>query len=866
MARNLAWGEACVLLPLHAFWILYKSTPFVAENTASASVAAIPIAVIVLVGLATQLPAVRAALIKLEAALHLTAALLMALCVFYVALRDPFDPLVPISWPLCFWSAAIAFVLLANLALHERMGALPMESVGPTGWLPTIIAGCVLWGILAGLAAGMTWPPYFLTASAMFHAAMAVASRRTQSTNPAPAIARGRRWDSVSALVEGLALVALMQAALLRLLFNCEMLGTAEVKYFQFVNVCATPWFFAGATVALLAARFRFAFVTHAAAIALVLMTDDVTAWPISLVLGYALPSLFVASLRLDGLGYALTVAASTGVWMFGLVAFTLSGPIIVYKIGLDFAVDFEGKARLLAVVLYLVWLLLLGVNRWWARKRTQPVECDRATVSSFMCALAYAGIWMAVLLPMAGMVCWAMWPPVLFERAGQIRVGEPTGVCHAGYSRSDEEYAALDELGVRIVRIDFHWREVQRDPGTWTLDHFDSFVDAAERHDMNVLALLSFDNDAVEQSPEGRKRDKYIAPEDVPLFLEYVRRIVTRYKDRVYAWEIWNEADMPRFWKGTAEEFYNLARRTADAVREVSPEARLLGTAMTSPLGAYVPSMIEGMHRSGAMRKVDHPTMHTYVSDPRGYYNEFLRIQNAAAKAGHPGSIWITELGAPDGGVYPWRASSDLLAEHVIKAHTIATSVGIEKLVWYCYRDSGLASQRDAPDNSEAFFGLVAHDGQWKPAAHAYGLFAKNCSNSVIRSDLVEVSGGIGARQLRTALYRRDSGESTLVLWFEPGLRPGAHARVRIDLGRLTEPAVTHDITSGYTKPLLDPLIDVTEKPMFITFATADNETTVRLDADTSAADAAWLVLLAGFVLCAAWASLGNKAGPETA
>lgn len=465
----------------------------------------------------------------------------------------------------------------------------------------------------------------------------------------------------------------------------------------------------------------------------------------------------------------------------------------------------------------------------------------------------------MAVVVPMAGVVCWAMWPPVLFERAEQIRVGEPTGVCHAGYSRSDEEYAALDELGVRMVRIDFHWRKVQRDPDTWTLDHFDSFVDAAERHDVNVLALLSFDNDAVEQSPEGRKRDKYVAPEDVPLFLEYVRRIVTRYKDRVYAWEIWNEPDMPRFWKGTAEEFYDLARRTADAVREVDPEARLLGTAMTSPLGAHVPSMIEGMHTSGALRKIDHPTMHTYVSDPRGYYHEFFRVQNAAAKAGHPGSIWITELGAPDGGVYPWRASSDLLAEHVIKAHTIATSVGIEKLVWYCYRDGGLGSQRDAPENSEAFFGLVAHDGQWKPGAHAYRLFAKNCSNSVIRSDLVEVSGGIGARQLRSALYRRDSGESTLVLWFEPGLRPGAHGRVRIDLGPVTEPAVTHDITSGYTKPLLDPLIDVTEKPVFITFATADKETHVRLNADTSPADVSWLVVLAGLVLCAAAVSVSD-------
>lgn len=234
--------------------------------------------------------------------------------------------------------------------------------------------------------------------------------------------------------------------------------------------------------------------------------------------------------------------------------------------------------------------------------------------------------------------------------------------------------------------------------------------------------------------------------------------------------------------------------------------------------------------------------------------------MQNAAAKNGHPGSVWITELGDPDGGVYPWRASSDLLAEHAVKAFTIATSLGIEKLVWYCYRDAGLDSQRKAPDNSEWFFGLVGPARQWKPAAHAYRLFAKNCGNSLIRNDLVEVSGGIAARQLRTALYRRDDGESTLIMWFEPGLRPGAHARVTIGLDQLEEPAVMHDITSGYPKHLLDNVVDVTEKPLFITYKAPAPETPAHLHADSSPVDGMWLMSVIGLVLWAAWASSRAK------
>jgi len=181
---------------------------------------------------------------------------------------------------------------------------------------------------------------------------------------------------------------------------------------------------------------------------------------------------------------------------------------------------------------------------------------------------------------------------------------------------------------------------------------------------------------------------------------------------------------------------------------------------------------------------------------------------------------------------------------------------VGIENLLWYCYRDSDPESLRKEPNNSEGFFGLTNRDGSWKPAAYAYNLFSRHCSQSEIRADLVDVSGGLAARQLRTALYRRENGDSALVLWFEPGLRPGAHARVSVDLGGLEQPAVSHSITSGDTQPLLDGLIDVTETPTFLTFRAPDPEARVVLRAATSPADTAWLLLALGMVaagMCAA-------------
>ncbi len=855
--RALAWGEVFVLIPLHAFWILFKSTPFVAENTSSAFVAAVPLGVMVGVGLAVQSRRIRAALLQIEWLLHLTTALCMALLLVYVTLRDPFSPGVPITWPLCFWSVCIAFALLSNLALHERMRGHSAEAVSGAKCVWTIATVLAVWGILVWLAADMAWSPHFWTASLVFHVAMAPVSRRAAGRGGIAAVARGGRLTSATAFVEGAFMGALLLAALLRFAFTSTMAATAELRYFELVHSCATPWFLTGAVLALIAGRLRFAFAAHALAMGVFLSTGTTAGWPISFVMGYGLATLFLAATRQGALAYAISAALVTGIWTFALLAHALSGVIVLTKMGLGLAEGLATGLRVAVVVLYVAWLVLAGMNAWRGRYRA-AIESDPSDRGN---AWAYAAVWVVILLPIGVLIATTMGHTIRFERALRVEVGQPSGICHAGYSRSDEEYALIGELGARLTRIPIYWAQVQPDADTWNFEDIDAFLDAAEKHHVKVVAVFGFDNNAVEQSVEGSKRS--IAPEDLPLFLEYVRRTMERYKHRVYAWEIWNEPDLPLFYQGTMDEFYNLARCTAATVREVHPEALLLGTAMTSLLGARSAPGIEGLHASGALAQVDHPSMHTYVSDPRAYYNEFLRVRNAAAKYGHPGSIWITELGAPDGGVYPWRTSSGFLAEHAMKAYMIATSMGIETVLWHTLKDADLESLQKDPLNSEGFFGLVKDGDQWKPAGHAYTLFAKHCENSVIRADLVKVSGGIAARQLRTALYRRDDGESALVLWFEPGLRRRAHAGVAIDLGALEEPAVMHDITSSYSKHLFDGLVDVTERPLFITFRPPDPKTPVRLDVDGSPADGAWLLLAAGLVLWAARASARQALRP---
>lgn len=838
-----AWLEVFFFLPVHVFWISYKCAPFGADNRVAALAVATPFAVMAVVGLAMLYPRVRTAVARVEWMLHLTGAAGWTVLLAYLVLRDPFNPGLPLSWPLCMWSVSASFILLANLALHARTSGNATALYPASGWVAAMAVAIMSWAALLWLGSGMAWPPYYWSLSIVFHALAAPLSRRQALTPPE---FRVRPFTRVVAFSEALFIAAVLTAVMLRLVFSGQISGMAEWKYAHFVGFLGSGWFVGGAAAALVLHRVRGKLLGHSAALALLFLTEVSARWPVSLALGYAIPALFLATVRVGPLGYALAALTAACAWFLGLLGFTLSGVITVANMGAAPVDTLAGRAVLAAALLLALWAVLAAED-YRRRRHLNAVQQEiPSTPVPTPAALTYAAVWALAAAPMIALLLTAMWPPVWFQRAPRVVVGEPTGICHAGYSSSDEEYAILRKLGVRLIRIPFYWTQIQPDKETWDFSTCDQFMAAADKHGMKVLAVLAFDNNAVEKSADGAARNVYLAPEDLPLFAEFIARTVERYKDRVYAWEIWNEPDIPQFWGGTTEEFYPVARTAADAVRAAAPDARLLGTAMTSMLGLYSAPGIEGLHASGALRQVDHPAMHTYVSDPRAYYNEFRRVQNAAAKHGHPGPVWITELGGPTGGVYPWLIPASLRPGHLLKAYTIATSLGIEHLFWHCYQDADPETLRRDPLNSEWYFGLVRHGGEWKPAAYAYRLFSTHCSNSVIRSDAVHVRGGIAARQLRSALYRRDNGESALVLWYESGLRPGARALVSLDLGALEEPAVVHDIRSDDTSLLVKDGLDIGEEPRLITFTAPDADTPVRIVVTGSPADGAWLLLLA--------------------
>ena len=219
-----------------------------------------------------------------------------------------------------------------------------------------------------------------------------------------------------------------------------------------------------------------------------------------------------------------------------------------------------------------------------------------------------------------------------------------PFGVC--SHLQGGEEHnqmpanlRMMKEAGIKWVRLDFSWGSVEPQQGVWRFDHLDRVVEEAEKHGIGVLALLLYD----------RPWAKPVF-EHLDTWLTYVEKIVTRYKDRVHLWEVWNEPDLfPRFWdkRDDPENYALLLKTTHKKIKEIDPRL----TVVHAGTAGIPMSYIERSFKAGAV--FDKMAVHPYRSflttweQTLRYKDDIEKLQALMTKY-KLGSkdVWFTEMG----------------------------------------------------------------------------------------------------------------------------------------------------------------------------------------------------------------------------
>jgi len=406
------------------------------------------------------------------------------------------------------------------------------------------------------------------------------------------------------------------------------------------------------------------------------------------------------------------------------------------------------------------------------------------------------------------------------------------TGLVHAGGTKTNKEFSYLEYMGVNWVLQTFYWSSIEPEQGEWFFHDYDLLVDKAVAAGVKVIGVLAYDNWWIH---DDKDTHRYIPPEKLPDYLEYVRKTAEHFQGRIGAWCIWNEPNF-HFWNGTNEEFFELMRQAADVVKETDSEAILLGGAFNRGILGLPEKFIRGLFESGAMDKADAVAFHPYELNPArtlSLYNQFKSITD---DYGFADKIWITEVGYPTGGWYPTKVREKNLPEYFIKTWVLLAAAGSNKMFWYQLFDPNTRSGKD----SEDYFGLVRSRRDYtSKGAEAFRLCAKYLSGSVCYAQIHEQTLSINdapviapagtsasahastsasvPKSIRSFWFK-GTGGGALVIWNE-----GSGSK-EISLQLPGASHMQHDVVSGSASPIpANVSLKAGSVPVFVTWQDAE-------------------------------------------
>ncbi|MFW6135790.1 MAG: cellulase family glycosylhydrolase [Chloroflexota bacterium] len=312
--------------------------------------------------------------------------------------------------------------------------------------------------------------------------------------------------------------------------------------------------------------------------------------------------------------------------------------------------------------------------------------------------------------------------------------------------------------LGVGWIKEQVQWHTVEHGPDDFDWQNLDRVVAGADRYGFSILL-------SVTRAPDWT-RDVELEggpPADYAQFGRFMEQLAGRYRGRVHAYELWNEPNLAREWRGDtldAARFASLVAEGARGVRAADPDAIVVSGApavtgiddgeMAIDDRAFLRGMLEagiadhvdaiGAHPYGyanppeeswedethvATSHNDHPSF--FFRDTLEHYRQ---IMLAYEVEGH--QIWVTEFGwaSPEGigemDLTGWEYGSQVTeaqqADYVVRAFHMGDErpwVG-PMFLW----NLNLATIW-GPDDPFSAYSLLRPDGSYRPAYVALRLAA---------------------------------------------------------------------------------------------------------------------------------------------
>jgi hypothetical protein len=266
--------------------------------------------------------------------------------------------------------------------------------------------------------------------------------------------------------------------------------------------------------------------------------------------------------------------------------------------------------------------------------------------------------------------------------------------------------------MGVEWIKQQVEWTNIEHAPGAYDWRELDVIVDKVNGYGLQLML-------SVNHAPGWTRSEavEYGPPHDPAEFGRFMGVLAARYQGRVAAYELWNEPNLQREWRGEPLDpalFVALIQEGSQAIRAADPSARLISGApavtgindgetavddriylqgmVAAGVGQWVDGV--GVHPYGfanpPQERWDDPTHRasSHNEHPSFFFRDTLEDYRAILVEGGLSalSLWVTEFGWPSvdglgavdttGWAYARQVSEAQQADYVTQAFQMGRAV----------------------------------------------------------------------------------------------------------------------------------------------------------------------------------------------
>jgi len=246
-------------------------------------------------------------------------------------------------------------------------------------------------------------------------------------------------------------------------------------------------------------------------------------------------------------------------------------------------------------------------------------------------------------------------------------------------------------------------WPNLEPNKDEWHFEVLDEYVSLASKHRVEVLLPLGLSPawaSARPTEPSAYSPGFAAEPRDIENWRNYVRKVATRYKDRIHYYEIWNEPNLRKFYSGTVGQMERLAGEAYSVLKQVDPSIVVVSPAATGD-GTGL-SWLERYLSKGGDSYADVIGYHFYVvpNPPESIVPLVRKVQSIMAKNGISDKpLWNTETGwviadsrrSVDPKRVGFSEKTKVLkvneaAAYVARSFILGWATGLKRFYWYAW------------------------------------------------------------------------------------------------------------------------------------------------------------------------------------